>query len=771
MTLLNKRPKIGITIKLFLLFICLGLIPIIFMSFYSFWQINRQVALEAENNLTDVGLRLKDDVARFITARYRSVESLAQDPVFSGGRADRTDMEREIARIRAVSPEIRGLFVLVGHEVYAAGGPVRLVQDGVDLVEFSGGVPRIGSPRLFSGAPGPALLIGVPVGGAEGGPATTLLAAVDVRELSDMTTLVRIGETGRAVVIDDRGLIVAGPDGTAPFSPFSDEDVTGRIVTVGEGIIHYVDRDDRGFIAFVTTIPGVNDAGPRGLKVVVSYGEDEAYLIAGQIRRTLGLAIIIILVVTSLVSFALSGAITGPIKEIIRGTERIGAGDFSHEIPESSRDELGDLALSFNRMAKELGASRAFMENYNRELEQKVRERSRKLEESERKYRMVVEGSGDAWTILDDTLVIHFANGKMGELLGTDPASLAGRSLADFIGRSEEGRIRKAVSDVLGLSGSSLTVQWELSAREGARVVLEATLSAIPGQGSERQVIAHLVDKTQLAALASEKERLQLELMERSKHSQIGIMTEGLFHNLNNPLQALMGLLKVLRQDLELELTDGGGDKVRALEGRRRDLLHDADEAYSVSLRLSDQVKNLLLKIRNESMRKVEDLDINLILGAEVSFLEADLFFKHKIEKNLILADGLPRLPGVYSDLSQSFVNIILNATDAMRESTAKRLTIITSLRKKKIAVTFHDTGAGIDPLHIPHIFDPFFSTKGGQHQGAGLGLFTVDFLLKPYRATYEVTSAPGKTSFTILFPTGGLKRSKTGTKNKERRP
>jgi signal transduction histidine kinase len=305
-------------------------------------------------------------------------------------------------------------------------------------------------------------------------------------------------------------------------------------------------------------------------------------------------------------------------------------------------------------------------------------------------------------------------------------------------------------------------LSFEVAGSGERPLILEATFSAIPADEPEGRVIAHLVDQTELILLAGEKERLQLELMERSKHSQIGIMTEGLFHNLNNPLQALIGILKVVSQDIQQALTDPDRTKPpgdSAADGVP-EIVHDVDEAYAVARRLSDQVKNLLMKIRNESKRKVEDLNLNRIIEAEVAFLEADLFFKHKVIKKLVLSDSLPTLPGVYSDISQSFVNIILNAVDAMRESEHRQLTITTSLEKKKIKVAFQDTGKGVDEVHLPHIFDPFFTTKHETQQGTGLGLFTVDFLLKPYKVAYRVTSTPGDTSFVLLFPVKGLGKS-----------
>ncbi|MBN2223208.1 MAG: HAMP domain-containing protein [Deltaproteobacteria bacterium] len=751
-----KKPKIGITLRLFLLFAAVGLIPISFMSFYTFWQINRQVAFEVENNMTNVGLRLREDVGRSLEEVVRIAEAVAADPVFSSENVRGADIGREMGRIRKESPRIKGLYLLKGREVLSSVGPPVFVSGDPDILDFSVTSLRVAPPRPFPDNGNPAFLISIPIAPESTTAPTVLLIAVDTAIMKDAVRLIRIGETGRTYVTDDSGDIVAGPTGTDLFEPFGGELVSRRIATVGEGIIHYTNELGQRNIAFVATVPDTAGVMPRGLKVLVTYREEEAYLIADQIGKSVGFAIIMILVATSLFSFALSRTITRPIKEIIRGTERIGAGDFSREITVRSRDEIGDLARSFNRMAWELSASRQFMENYNRELERKVRERSRELEESEKKYRMLVEGSGDGWTILDEALTIHFANEKLGRMLGRRRGKLVGMSLAEFLSPAHEKRVREATEEVVRKTQSPLALSFEINGPDGRPLIIGATFSAIETDEPEARVVAHLVDQTELALLSGEKERLQLELMERSKHSQIGIMTEGLFHNLNNPLQALIGILRVVSQDIGRVFADTGKSPEGPPTEDGPQIVHDVGEAYAISRRLSDQVKNLLMKIRNESRRKVEELDLNRIIQAEVAFLEADLFFKHKVVKKLSLAERLPPVAGVYSDISQSFVNVILNATDAMRESSDRVLTITTSLEKKKIAVAFHDTGKGIDEADVPHIFDPFFSTKHEKEQGTGLGLFTVDFLLKPYKVTYRVRSRPGDTTIVLLFPVKG---------------
>ncbi len=331
-----KRPRIGITLRFFLLFASVGLIPIGFMSFYAFWQINRQVAFDVENNLTNVGLRFRDDVSRTIDEATRIDESIAADPVFTDGRARRADIEREMERIRDEFPQIRGLYLLKGREVLSSSGPRVFVSGDPGILDFSTAAPYVSAPRPFPDNVNPAFLVSVPVKTGPGAMPTVLVAAVDARALMDAARLVRIGETGRAYVLDDSGTIVAGPDAAGLFVPFADEAVTRRIATVGEGIIHYTvhtaDGPDLRHIAFVASVPEGERPSPRGLRVLVTYGEDEAYLVADQIGDSIGLALIMILAATSLFSFLLSRTITRPIREISRGTERIRAGDFSRDI-------------------------------------------------------------------------------------------------------------------------------------------------------------------------------------------------------------------------------------------------------------------------------------------------------------------------------------------------------------------------------------------------------------------------------------------------------
>lgn len=146
------------------------------------------------------------------------------------------------------------------------------------------------------------------------------------------------------------------------------------------------------------------------------------------------------------------------------------------------------------------------------------------------------------------------------------------------------------------------------------------------------------------------------------------------------------------------------------------------------------------------------DVNLNSVLTTELKFLEADIFFKHEVEKLIQLCESLPSIRGIYSDFSQSLSNIMRNALDAMRTADRKRLTVRTYLAENHTCVETSYTGEGIPEENVKHLFKPHFSTKrhigeGDQARssGTGLGLYMVYELLRKYNAEYDIRSTVGK--------------------------
>jgi len=233
----------------------------------------------------------------------------------------------------------------------------------------------------------------------------------------------------------------------------------------------------------------------------------------------------------------------------------------------------------------------------------------------------------------------------------------------------------------------------------------------------------------------------ELELMREHKLAAIGQLAQGIAHNLNNPLSVIMlaseGLMKRNPSSFEAGVVAKSAQKMKAI------------------------IDTLLYKSRQEQTQARQQINLNNLIEEELRFLEADIEFKHKIQKRVVLAPGLPEVNGAYSDFSQSFMNIVRNAIDAMYQSPEKALTVQTRFDEKHIYIDVGDTGVGIPEENIRKLFDPFFTTKpirgterGDEPVGTGLGLASCYQIIQPYGATISVTSAVGKGStFTIAIP------------------
>lgn len=259
---------------------------------------------------------------------------------------------------------------------------------------------------------------------------------------------------------------------------------------------------------------------------------------------------------------------------------------------------------------------------------------------------------------------------------------------------------------------------------------------------------------TEEKKLEKKQREMELELMEKHKLASIGMLAEGIAHNLNTPLTGISGNALLLRESLD-ELYKGLPERAKLhYEECKKYLERIINQANKMDV----IIKNLLYKSRQEQEGGKQLIDINQLLREELQFLEADMRFKHEIRKIYNFDETIQPIEGVYSDFSQSFVNIIRNAMDAMYGQEKQELTITTRQDNDFIYVEIHDTGVGIKEEHIPKIFDPFFTTKpltapDGRPTGVGLGLHSCYRLMEPYGVKFEVESKPGDTTFIMKIP------------------
>lgn len=228
------------------------------------------------------------------------------------------------------------------------------------------------------------------------------------------------------------------------------------------------------------------------------------------------------------------------------------------------------------------------------------------------------------------------------------------------------------------------------------------------------------------------------QLLESERLANLGKFTAGIIHNLNNPLQSVMGYAYLISQEYP--------------ENKMVISLMKAAET------MKDMIITILNNAVNEDKSSIVDIDFNKLLTEQVDLFKANSFFKHQVAKKLTFKP-LPSYSGVYSHFSQSLGNLIKNAIDSMHDSEEPRLEIGTFHDSGMIHINVTDTGHGIDHENIEKIFDPFYTTKpvvstNGNPTGTGLGLASSKEMIESYGGTITVKSEKGKGSmFKVSLP------------------
>jgi signal transduction histidine kinase len=164
----------------------------------------------------------------------------------------------------------------------------------------------------------------------------------------------------------------------------------------------------------------------------------------------------------------------------------------------------------------------------------------------------------------------------------------------------------------------------------------------------------------------------------------------------------------------------------------------------------ASEIVNNLLNFSRTTGTEFADINLNKVIGDTLALLEHQLkVARVKVERDF--CGSLPSIQGNAGRLQQVFLNLFLNARDAMPSGGI--LEVRTGAHNGSVEIEVVDTGAGIPREHIHRIFDPFFTTKASG-RGTGLGLSVSYGIIKEHAGKVDVRSAPGKgTSFHVEFP------------------
>ncbi len=265
-------------------------------------------------------------------------------------------------------------------------------------------------------------------------------------------------------------------------------------------------------------------------------------------------------------------------------------------------------------------------------------------------------------------------------------------------------------------------------------MVARDNFTPIAYQSNHKDEVSQLI--AAFNKMADELESRQNQLLQSRKMASVGTLTSGIAHELNNPLNNISLTAETL-------LTEHREMSGQELEELLTEIMEQAERG-------SEVVKKLLEFSRIDSRPQTTRIDLRELMERTLKLVKNQLMVSG-IRLETEFQEDLPTLTGKRQDLQQAFLNILVNAIQAMPRGGT--LTVRLAREDQELRVDIADTGVGIKQEDLGHIFDPFFTTKP-VGQGTGLGLSMTYGIVRNHGGHIEVRAEEGKgTEFSIYLP------------------
>jgi signal transduction histidine kinase len=446
------------------------------------------------------------------------------------------------------------------------------------------------------------------------------------------------------------------------------------------------------------------------------------------------LAAAITLVVAIIVAGVLAERLLRPIHVIRSGLTRLGRGEFGVTLDLPPGDEFGELGSFFNTVSQQLSADRSALAGQKANLQ------------------VAVEHLEDAVALINPAGELLFSNPSMQATLGADGI---GKPIATLLPGNHPART--IVEETLASHQSRGPVQVSLP--EDVELLLMTQMIT----GTSGELVGVLLVARNVAYMS----RVQSMLAYSRKLVALGRLTAGIAHEVKNPLNAMIIHLELLRTKIRnfaqaaqpqaaavaaagtgtLGLS-GTAPAAPALPPAAQSALEHVEVIESEIRRLDGVVQGFLKFTRPEDLR-LAPVRVPELLAAIQPIVEPEAK-RTGVKVSMDCADALPPVNGDAGMLRQVFLNLAINACQAMPQGGSLRISCA-PVSHQRVEVRVEDTGVGIAKEHLSKIFDLYFTTKD---HGTGIGLSMVYRIVQLHDGEIEVQSTQGRgTTFRVLLP------------------
>lgn len=407
------------------------------------------------------------------------------------------------------------------------------------------------------------------------------------------------------------------------------------------------------------------------------------------------------------------------------------------------------------RLLAEIGEDVSFALD-SMEIENDRTRAEHELAESERRFRTIMEQMDNAVIVINDRGEIQFVSQAARAIIGFEPEDVVGKHFEEFIVEEDRQYASQEFARVMHSGESARDIHLRLKGQHGSAVYCEVDAGVYRSDrftgivGVVRDISERQVAKEKLMLEEAKRKELEHQLAQNQRLQSLGTLAGGVAHDFNNLLGIITGYSTMLKRKKP--------DEAKLQKG--------LESIQTAAERGASLVRQLLI-IARETETVFESVDVNGLMG-EIARLVNETFPKTVVIET-DLPGAAPFIVGDVSQLHQVFVNLCINARDAMPQG--GRLHLATSVTdgfklkekfggadagRRYAVVQVADTGTGMSEETKAKIFDPFFTTKM-PGKGTGLGLALVYSIVENHGGFIDVESEEGKgTVFSVYFPVEG---------------
>jgi len=414
--------------------------------------------------------------------------------------------------------------------------------------------------------------------------------------------------------------------------------------------------------------------------------------------------------------------------------------DASDFITKPISDEALYLALG---RAKERFTSKKQLKDYANLLEKEKAETIHELLKSIRFQRNLIESSLDGIMGCNETDAVIIYNRNMEQLIGYPGQEVIYKmTFKQFFPADELARFMDELSGKAYGGKDRLTLyETQLIDISGREIPVQVSASVIFNEARKNGLVCFFRDLREIRKLELEISD-QARILHQDKMMSLGRLAASVVHEINNPLSGVLNYLRLMSRILSQgPLADDRREKFK----RYLDLVENETSRCS-------QIVSSLLSFSRRSPPSFGRVQIEELLRRCI------ILSRHKLELNSIriesdIQSNIPSVNGDFNQLQQCVINLIFNAIDAMPDGGTLNITASNNIEEKSVSISVKDTGPGIDQTDLPHIFEPFVTTKN-EGFGVGLGLSTVYGIMEHHGGSIDAASPPDEgATFTLKLP------------------